>query len=51
MWKTDRLMRPIHVLSYEEQPGCKIKVRLYGLVTPTMQPCDLLLMISPWCRS
>lgn len=30
MWKTDRYMRPIHVVSYEEQPGCKIKLCVLG---------------------
>jgi hypothetical protein len=24
VWKTDRLLRPIHVVSYEEQPGNKV---------------------------
>ena len=30
MWKTDRLMRPIHMVSYDEQPGCKIKICTIG---------------------
>jgi hypothetical protein len=27
MWKTDRYLRPIHVVAYEEQPGCKVGQR------------------------
>mmetsp|Transcript_30722 Transcript_30722/g.68056 ORF Transcript_30722/g.68056 Transcript_30722/m.68056 type:complete len:1411 (+) Transcript_30722:34-4266(+) len=30
VWKTDRLMRPIHVVSYDEQPGCKIRTVVLG---------------------
>ena len=30
MWKTDRLMRPIHMVSYDEQPGCKIRICAMG---------------------
>ncbi len=29
-WKTDKMLRPIHVMSYEEQPGCKIKLITLG---------------------
>jgi len=30
IWKTDRLLRPIHVVSYEEQPGCKVRIVTLG---------------------
>ncbi|GAX73042.1 hypothetical protein CEUSTIGMA_g494.t1 [Chlamydomonas eustigma] len=37
VWKTDRLMRPIHMVSYDEQPGCKIQLCTMG---PTENNAD-----------
>jgi hypothetical protein len=30
VWKTDRMMRPIHIVSYDEQPGCSIRTCVLG---------------------
>ncbi len=30
VWKTDSHMRPIHIVSYDEQPGCSIKTCVMG---------------------
>lgn len=30
VWKTDRLMRPIHIVSFDEQPGCRIHLCVLG---------------------
>jgi intraflagellar transport protein 140 len=30
VWKTDRLMRPIHIVSFDEQPGCRIQLCVLG---------------------
>ncbi len=30
VWKTDRMMRPIHIVSYDEQPGCSIRSCVIG---------------------
>lgn len=35
VWKTDRMMRPIHIVSYDEQPGCSIKTCVMGLTEAT----------------
>ncbi|GFH31511.1 WD_REPEATS_REGION domain-containing protein, partial [Haematococcus lacustris] len=34
IWKTDRLLRPIHVVSFEEQPGCRIRIITLGGTEP-----------------
>ncbi|KAG1665494.1 hypothetical protein FOA52_009755 [Chlamydomonas sp. UWO 241] len=35
VWKTDRMMRPIHIVSYDEQPGCTIRSATLGPTEPS----------------